>query len=54
MSLVLSDVIGDPLDVIASGATVPDPTSYGDALEIIERFELEGIRDDMLVRRIPG
>jgi len=40
VSLILSDVIGDPLDVIASGATVPDPTSYGDALEIIERFEL--------------
>ncbi|MBL7164041.1 MAG: glycerate kinase [Anaerolineales bacterium] len=40
ISLILSDVIGDPLDVIASGPTVPDPTTYTDALDIIERFDL--------------
>jgi glycerate 2-kinase len=39
-SLILSDVVGDPLDVIASGPTAPDPTTFADALGIIQRFEL--------------
>jgi len=37
VSLILSDVIGDPLDVIASGPTAPDPTTFADALEVLER-----------------
>jgi glycerate-2-kinase len=40
LTLILSDVVGDPLDAIASGPTVPDPTTYGDALEVIERLDL--------------
>jgi hydroxypyruvate reductase len=36
-TLVLSDVVGDPLDVIASGPTVPDPTTFADALEVLRR-----------------
>jgi glycerate 2-kinase len=39
-SLILSDVIGDKLDVIASGPTAPDRTTYKDALEIIKRYGL--------------
>ena len=39
-SLVISDVIGDPLDVIASGPTAPDPTSFADALAVLEKFRL--------------
>lgn len=40
VSLVLSDVVGDPLDVIASGPTSPDPTTYAGALTVLDRHEL--------------
>ena len=37
-TLIISDVIGDPLDVIASGPTVPNSTTAQDALDVLERF----------------
>jgi glycerate 2-kinase len=40
VSLIISDVVGDPLDVIASGPTAPDPTTYADALAVLERYQL--------------
>ena len=40
ISLVISDVIGDRLDTIASGPVYPDPTTYGDCLQIFTRFGL--------------
>ncbi|CAJ1946584.1 unnamed protein product [Cylindrotheca closterium] len=41
ITLVLSDVLGDPLDLIASGPTVPDTSTPKDALEIVKRYQLE-------------
>ncbi|MEM1966012.1 MAG: glycerate kinase [Candidatus Caldarchaeum sp.] len=35
ISLILSDVVGDRVDVIGSGPTAPDPTTYREALEIL-------------------
>jgi len=40
VSLIVSDVVGDPLDVIASGPTAADPTTFADALAVLERFGL--------------
>jgi hydroxypyruvate reductase/glycerate 2-kinase len=40
VTLILSDVAGDPLDVIASGPTTPDPTTFSQALEVVEKFNL--------------
>jgi glycerate 2-kinase len=40
VSLILSDVVGDPLDVIASGPTVPDPTTFADAWAVLTRYHI--------------
>jgi len=40
LSLILSDVVGDPLDIIASGPTVADPSTYADALDVLCRYRL--------------
>jgi hydroxypyruvate reductase len=40
ISLILSDVIGDPLDVIASGPTVPDESTFQDCWRILEKYHL--------------
>lgn len=45
LALVVSDVVGDDLSIIASGPTVPNDSSSEDALHVLERFDL--------VRRIP-
>ena len=41
VTLILSDVIGDPLEIIASGPTVADPTTYQDALNVLERYGIQ-------------
>jgi hydroxypyruvate reductase len=42
VGLILSDVIGDRLEGIASGPTVPDTSTFSDCLKIIERYQLQG------------
>lgn len=41
VSLILSDVIGDKLDVIASGPTVGDTSTFADALAVVEKYALK-------------
>lgn len=40
VTLVLSDVVGDRLEAIASGPTVPDPSTYKDCMDIVTRYAL--------------
>ncbi|MEM0040670.1 MAG: glycerate kinase [Thermofilum sp.] len=40
VALMISDVVGDRMDIIASGPTVPDPTTYHDAVNIVKKYGL--------------
>jgi len=40
LSLMISDIVGNPLGSIASGPTVPDTTTFKDAIDILEEFSL--------------
>jgi glycerate 2-kinase len=51
-TLILSDVVGDPLDVIASGPTVPDPTKFVDAYAILDRYHLIDKTPPAILERI--
>lgn len=42
ISLIISDVAGDPLDVIASGPTVPDLSTPADALAVLHKYAAQG------------
>lgn len=40
LAFILSDVVGNPLEVIGSGPTVPDPSTFEEALKIVEKYNL--------------
>lgn len=40
ISLIVSDIVNDPLDAIASGPTYPDSTTFADAKAVLEKYEL--------------
>ncbi|MCC6456995.1 MAG: DUF4147 domain-containing protein [Caldilineaceae bacterium] len=52
ITLALSDVVGSPLDVIASGPTVPDATTWEDAWTIVRRFGLEDTLPSPVLARL--
>ncbi|OIR14797.1 MAG: hypothetical protein BEU04_02685 [Marine Group III euryarchaeote CG-Bathy1] len=55
LSLVISDVLGDSLDIIASGPTVQDSSTFGDALKVIHDLSLENkVPDSVMNRLIQG
>ncbi|MEB3774521.1 MAG: glycerate kinase [Desulfurococcales archaeon] len=48
--LYASDVPGDRIDSIASGPTAPDPTTYRDALDVLERYGITGEAPERVVK----
>jgi hydroxypyruvate reductase len=52
VALILSDVIGDNLDVIASGPTVPDSSSFADCLNIFKKYNIINELPDSVVNHI--
>jgi len=52
VSLILSDVVGDDLDVISSGPTVPDSSTFLDCMEIFNRYNLTNNLPEAIVSHI--
>ncbi len=52
ITLVLSDVVGNPLDVIGSGPTVPDTSSFADAYAVLERYGVVADAPAPIVERL--
>jgi glycerate-2-kinase len=61
ISFVISDIVDDPLEFIASGSTVPDSTTFLDAQRVLEKYalwskipdEVKCVIEDGIARRIP-
>jgi glycerate 2-kinase len=52
IALILSDVVGNPLDVIASGPTVADSSTFAQAYGLVQRYELEDVLPRSIVRHL--
>ena len=53
LNLILSDVVGDPLDFIASGPTVPDSTTFADAVNVLKKYGLWD-KAPLTIRKVLG
>lgn len=51
-SLILSDVIGDPVEAIAAGLTAADPTTFTKALAVLERYQIPEKEHAQVYRRL--
>ncbi|MEJ2039307.1 MAG: glycerate kinase, partial [Desulfosarcinaceae bacterium] len=51
-TLILSDVVGDDLDIIASGPTVADGSTFRDCLDIVDRYRLEDRLPEKVLRHL--
>ncbi len=49
VSLIISDVVGDQIDTIASGMTAADSTTYSDAMKILEKYQLSSEIDKSIL-----
>ncbi len=52
VTLILSDVVGDDLDVIASGPCVPDSSTFQDCIKILNKYDIRSNLPDTVVRHI--
>lgn len=52
ITLILSDVVGDDMDVIASGPTVPDKSTFDDCMRIIQKYAIERKLPETVVNHI--
>ena len=51
-ALILSDVVGDELDAIASGPTVPDSTTFDESWEIIKNYNIQSQLPESVIKHI--
>jgi hydroxypyruvate reductase len=54
VAFAISDVVGDDVSVIGSGPTVPDASTFRDALDILRRFGGEGAYPSAVIDRLTG
>lgn len=52
LTLIISDVMGDPPDVVASGPTAPDSSTFQDARQVLSKYELWGQVPSSVTKRI--
>jgi glycerate 2-kinase len=54
ISLILSDVVGDDISVIASGPTAPDPTTFSDAMDVLVKYGLAERVGPAVIKHLTG